>query len=53
MWVRHNLTSAIASVEKGVSSEGFTTAVQLAARAAAALRKIIAMGKFHYRTNNH
>jgi len=39
-------SSAIASAVSGVSSEGLTTMVQPAASAAAALRVIIASGKF-------
>lgn len=42
------LTSARASAEKGVSSAGFTTTVQPAARAAPTLRVIMALGKFHW-----
>ena len=41
------LTSQRASAEKGVSSDGFRTTVQPAAIAGAALRVIIALGKFH------
>lgn len=40
-------TSARARVEKGVSSEGFTTAVQPAASAVDAFLKTMAKGKFH------
>lgn len=40
-------TCASARAESGVSSAGFTTAVQPIARAAAAFRVIIANGKFH------
>lgn len=43
------LTSARARAEKGVSSAGFTTTVQPAARAAPTLRVIMALGKFHWR----
>ena len=39
--------SAIASADKGVCAAGRTTNVQPAASAAAALRAIIALGKFH------
>lgn len=42
------LTSARARAEKGVSSAGFTTTVQPAARAAPTLRVIMALGKFHW-----
>jgi hypothetical protein len=38
---------AISSAESGVSSEGFMTMVQPAARAGPSLRVIIAAGKFH------
>jgi len=38
---------ASASAESGVCSAGFSTIVQPAARAGAALRVIIAEGKFH------
>lgn len=41
------LTSASASAERGVSSAGFTTTVQPAARAAATFLVIMALGKFH------
>ena len=37
---------ASASAQRGVSSEGFTTTLQPAASAAAALRRIIVSGKF-------
>lgn len=47
--VRGGLTSARARAEKGVSSAGFTTTVQPAARAAPTLRVIMALGKFHCR----
>ena len=42
----HRRTSASASAQNGVSSEGLTTAVHPAANAAAAFLVIIAMGKF-------
>ena len=42
------LTSAKARAEKGVSSAGFTTTVQPAARAAPTFRVIMALGKFHW-----
>lgn len=38
----------MANADKGVSSAGFTTQVQPAAKADPALRVIIADGKFHY-----
>ena len=41
-----------ARAENGVSSEGFRTTVHPAANAGAALRVIIALGKFHLKTNN-
>lgn len=42
------LTAAKASAEKGVSSAGFTTTVQPAARAAPTFLVIMALGKFHW-----
>lgn len=42
------LTSARARAEKGVSSAGFTTTVQPAARAAPTFLVIMALGKFHW-----
>ncbi len=41
------ITLAKRSAESGVSSAGLMTQVQPAARAAATLRPIMAMGKFH------
>lgn len=45
---KEKLTWARARAEKGVSSAGFTTTVQPAARAAPTFRVIMALGKFHW-----
>jgi len=44
------VTSQRARAEKGVSSEGFNTTVQPAARAGEAFLVIMALGKFHYKS---
>ncbi len=50
MFICNIWTSARASADSGVSSAGLTTTVQPAARAAPTFLVIIALGKFHCRT---